>query len=132
MSQRAIIEPVPSPETLPFWKAAADGRFLVRHCTACDRTHWYPRPICPLCGSDATEWREGSGKGEIYSYSVMDRAPEPYAIAYVRLAEGPIMMTNIVDCAHDDIAIGMAVAMRWQTSPEGFALPCFTPAGAGA
>ena len=46
----------------------------------------------------------------IYTYSVMRRgAPEPYAIAYVTLAEGPTMMTNIVDCDLDGIRIGQKV-----------------------
>jgi uncharacterized OB-fold protein len=123
-----IIEPVPTPDSQPFWDASAQGRFSLRHCLSCDRPHWYPRPICPLCGSPDTEWRDASGLGEIYSYSVMDKAAEPYAIAYVRLAEGPIMMTNIVDAPFDALRIGMPVKVALTPSPAGFALPCFTPA----
>ena len=58
-------------------------------CTAAAELHHYPRAICPFCFSDKTEWIEASGKGTIYSYSVMRRAPVPYAMAYVTLAEGP-------------------------------------------
>ena len=41
--------------------------------------------ICPFCSSEKTEWREASGKGEVYSHSTMRRVPEPYALAYVTL-----------------------------------------------
>ena len=67
--------------------------------------HHYPRAICPFCFSDKTEWSEASGKGTIYTYSVMRRAPVPYAIAYVTLDEGPTMMTNIVDCDLDKLEV---------------------------
>src|SRR5262249_56785232 len=95
----ATLPPPPvNPETKPFWDAAAQGRFLIKRCTACDEPHWYPRALCPFCGSERTEWMEASGHGTIYAYSVFRRAQIPYAIAYVTLAEGPTMMTNIVDC----------------------------------
>ena len=86
---RKIPSPVVTVETQPFWNAARERRFVVPTCTACGKAHWYPRAICPFCGSDKIEWRAASGRGTIYSYSVMRRAKEPYAIAYVTLAEGP-------------------------------------------
>ena len=104
MAKRKIPAPQPSPETQAFWDAAAQGRFLVRRCTACGKAHWYPRPMCPFCWSEKTEWVEASGRGRIYSYSVMRRAPEPYVVAYVTLAEGPTMLTNLIDCDFDALA----------------------------
>ena len=88
--------PAVSQETQAYWDAAAKGKLMVRKCTSCGQLHHYPRTICPFCFSDKTEWIEASGKGTIYSYSVMRRAPVPYAMAYVTLAEGPRMVTNIV------------------------------------
>ena len=117
-----------NPETVPFWEAAAQGKFLVRHCTACGRVHWYPRGICPFCFSDKTEWIDGPMTGSIYSYSVMRRVPEPYAIAYVRLESGPTMLTNIVDCDFDGLAVGQKVKLVFKSSPQGLVLPMFTPA----
>lgn len=125
MADRTIIEPVPSPDSAPFWSAAAEGRLTLRECSACGRAHWYPRPTCPFCFSADTVWREASGRGEIYSYSVMRRVPAPYAIAYVRLEEGPIMMTNIVAPDLDALAIGQAVSVAFVATPGGFHLPCF-------
>jgi uncharacterized protein len=125
---RKIPAPTPTPETRVFWDAAAQGKFLLRRCTACGRAHWYPRPICPFCFSAATEWVEASGRGTIYSYSVMRRAPEPYVIAYVTLEEGPTMLTNLVDCDFDALAIGQAVKLKFSPSEGGPPVPTFTPA----
>ena len=121
--------PIPSPEGAEFWKAAAEGRFMIKRCTACNRAHWYPRAICPFCMSDRTEWAEASGKGTIYSYSVMRRAPAPFALAYVTLAEGPTMMTNLVDCDFDRLSIGQEVRVVWVPTEGGAPVPCFAPLG---
>jgi uncharacterized OB-fold protein len=126
MAARKINPPPVNPETKPFWDAAAEGRLLVKKCLECGEVHYYPRSICPFCHGGRTEWLPASGRGTIYSYSVMRRAPEPYAIAYVALEEGPKMLTNIVDCAFDDMAVGKAVRLVWQPSEGGPPVPMFT------
>ena len=127
--ERSIPAPLTNPETEPFWAAAREGKFLIRACTDCGKAHWYPRAICPHCCSEKTEWREGSGRGTIYSVSVMKRAPEVYAVAYVTLEEGPTMMTNIVDCDFDTVAIGQKVTITWRpTKDDGPPYPQFKPA----
>ncbi|MBV8889053.1 MAG: Zn-ribbon domain-containing OB-fold protein [Alphaproteobacteria bacterium] len=125
---RKIIAPQPSPETRHFWDAAAEGKLLYKKCATCGQPHFYPRPLCPFCFSDRTEWQEASGQGTIYTYSVMRRAPVPYAIAYVTLAEGPTMMTNIVDCDLDGLKVGQAVKLVFKPSDGGPPVPMFTPA----
>ena len=125
---RKIPAPPVTPETRPFWEAAAEGRLLVKRCTACGQAHHYPRSICPFCFGDATEWLPASGRGTIYSYSVMRRAPEPYAIAYVTLDEGVTMMTNIVDCDLDALRIGQPVKVAFKPTDGGPPVPMFTPA----
>ena len=127
-AQRKIPAPAVTPETKPFWDAAADGRLVIKQCTACGQSHHYPRTICPFCGSDATEWRPASGRGKVYTYSVMWRVPEPYVIAYVTLEEGPTMMTNIVDCDLDSVRIGQAVRVVFKPSEGGPPVPMFAPA----
>ena len=126
--ERKIPAPTVTPETQPFWEAAAAGRLLVKRCTACGESHHYPRPLCPFCGSDKTEWRPASGRGSVYSYSVMRRAPVPYALAYVTLEEGVTMMTNIVDCDLDAIRIGQAVRVVFKPTEGGPPVPMFAPA----
>ena len=124
---RKIFAPTPTPETQPFWDAAAKGKLLVKRCTACGKSHHYPRPICPFCGSDRTEWKDGTGQGVIYSFSVMRRASPPYVIAYVTLEEGPTIMTGLVDCDFDALRIGQPVRVAWTPTDGGPPVPMFTP-----
>ena len=113
--------------TEPFFAATANGSLQVKACAGCGKPHWYPRPLCPYCLSD-TDWREVSGKGEIYSVSVTRRAgPIPYAIAYVRLDEGITMLTNIVHCDLDRLKIGQRVRVVFKTADDGAMIPMFAP-----
>jgi uncharacterized protein len=124
---RTIPAPVVSPETEAFWAAAREGRFLLRWCTACERTHWYPRAVCPFCLGTETEWREASGEGAIYAYSAMRRAPQVFVVAYVTLREGPTMLTNICNCDPDALAIGQPVRVVFTPTEGGPPVPMFTP-----
>jgi uncharacterized OB-fold protein len=124
---RTIPAPHVSPETKPFFDAAAQGRLSIKKCSACGQPHHYPRALCPFCGSERTEWVPASGRGTIYSYSVMRRVPTPYAIAYVTLDEGVTMMTNIVDCDLDTLRIGQQVQVTFKPTDGGPPVPMFTP-----
>lgn len=128
VKQRTLVAPTVYPETKPFWDAAAEGRLLVKQCDDCGEHHHYPRAACPFCGSERTQWREASGRGTIYSFSVMRRAEVPYVIAYVTLEEGPTMMSNIVDADADAIRIGQNVKVTFNPSDGGSPLPVFAPA----
>jgi uncharacterized protein len=124
---RTIPAPAVTPETREFWDAAAAGRLLIKRCRSCGEPHWYPRALCPFCFSADTEWREASGHGTIYSWSVMRRTPAPYAIAYVTLEEGITMLTNIVECDLDAIRVGQPVEVVFVPSDGGPPLPMFRP-----
>jgi uncharacterized OB-fold protein len=126
--ERTIPAPAVTPETQAFWDAARDGHLLIKVCRSCGEAHHYPRPMCPFCGSDVTEWRQASGQGTVYSYSVFRRAPVPYAIAYVTLDEGVTMMTNIVDGDLDAIRIGQPVTVVFRPTEGGPPVPMFRPA----
>ena len=116
-------------ETKPFWEAAAQGKFLIKRCTACGEPHYFPRSICPFCFSDKTVWEESSGEGEIYSFSLMRKsASGPFAIGYVTLKEGPSLLTNFVDCDFDSLRIGQRVKLKWTPTENGPPVFTFTPA----
>ena len=123
---RKIPAPQVNPEIQPFFDAAAQGRLMIKRCAACGQTHHYPRALCPFCASERTEWVLASGRGTIYSYSVMRRVPVPYAIAYVTLEEGVTMMTNIVDCDLDGLRIGQSVKLTFKPTDGGPPVPMFT------
>lgn len=127
MADRKIAPPPINPETKAFWDAAAEGRLLLKKCLVCGQIHYYPRALCPYCFSERTEWLPASGRGSVYAYSVMRRAPVPYAIAYVTLEEGVTMMTNLVDCDFDKLRIGQKVKLVFKPTDRGPPVAMFTP-----
>jgi len=126
-SMRKIHAPAVNVETERFWKAAEAGKLLYGFCLACSEPHYYPRSFCPFCFSERVEWREASGNANVYSYSIMYRTPtDPYTIAYVTLAEGPRLLTNLVDCDLKKIAIDAPAKLVWKPSEGGAPVPFFT------
>lgn len=123
-----IGEPNTNPEVKPYWDACNEGRLVLRKCGGCGKVHYYPRGICPFCFSTDGSWVDASGKGKIYSFSVMERANPPFTLAYVTLEEGVSMMTNIIDCDFSKIKIGQDVKVVFQDSDTGQKVPMFTPA----
>ena len=130
MADRTFPSPTADPDTEAFWQAAREGRLMIGRCRTCGEHHYYPRSVCPHCGSSDVTLVESSGKGEIYSWSVLRRARPPYAIAYVTLDDGPTMMTNIVECDLDGLAIGQRVELVFSETedPDGPPVPTFRPA----
>ena len=126
---RTLSAPEVSPETQPFWDAAAQGRLLIKRCGACGEPHYYPRPLCPFCLSADTRWEECAGTATIYSLSTMRRGKDaPYTLAYVTLDEGPAVLTNIATDDHDALAIGQRVRVTFAASDGGALYPTFAPA----
>lgn len=109
-----------------FWTGCNEGRLLLRRCVECRKVHWYPRPLCPYC-MGTTEWEAASGSGEIYALSIDRTGAQPLAVAYVGLAEGVKMLTNIVDCDADTLRIGQPVRVAFRPGLDGTVLPMFTP-----
>lgn len=137
MNDQALPAPAPavSPEAKPFWDATAEGRLLLQRCSDCATVIWYPRGLCPACSSVRFEWFEATGRGTVYSHTVIHRGAagpyqgaEPYVLAYVELEEGPRVMTNIVDCHPASVAVGDAVEAVFHDTGEGLALVRFRPA----
>jgi uncharacterized OB-fold protein len=128
MDAKTRVPPSPglSPDNEAFVAAAREGRFVLRGCDDCGRTHWYPRAVCPHCFSSKTQWKPASGRGTVYSYSTMQRVDPPYTLAYVTLDEGPTMMTNLVGAG--PWRIGMKVQLRFVASDDGTPVPMFAPA----
>lgn len=127
MAERVISAPVPDPTTKPYWEAAREGRFLIGRCRDTGRHFFPPRGVSPFTLSSNVELVEASGRGAIYSFSVM-RVAQPYAPAMVELEEGPRVFTNIVDCDFAAIRIGMKVRLVWKaTEGEGAPVAMFTP-----
>jgi len=129
---RKIPAPKVLPESLPFWQAADAGRLLLKKCNACGQAHHYPRDLCPFCLGEDTAWIEAAGTGTVYSFSTMGQGEQAYTLAFVTLAEGLTLMTNLVDCDPARVAIGDAVRVVFKPSEGGHAVPMFTPVEAQA
>lgn len=124
--------PLASTTTLPFWQAAAEHRLVAQRCTACDRTRLPPAPICPACRSAEVEELELSGRGEIYTYTVVHRPiaagqPLPCVIAVIALdgSGGLRLMSNVVGAQPEEIAIGAPVELVWEDMSAALAVPRF-------
>jgi uncharacterized OB-fold protein len=140
MAEATPKKPLPAvtAEAKPFWEAAAQQKLVMQRCSDCHAWVWTPRPSCSECGSESLEWTPMSGKGEIYSFTVIRQVvgraaskafePDiPYVVAWVDLDEGPRMITNIVGCAVENVNLGMKVTVAFeQASPEIW-LPKFKP-----
>lgn len=129
MSDLPARPPAPNAETRRFWDATAEGRIELPRCDGCGLVIWYPRAVCPDCQSTDLTWETMSGRGTVYSYSISrsggGRAWKPhlpYVVAYVELAEGPRMLTNIVGCDPEAVHIDMAVTAVFDDTGEGSAL----------
>jgi uncharacterized OB-fold protein len=126
-----------APETAAFWAGTARGVLLLQRCTGCGTHLWYPRYVCAQCHSTELENVEASGRGTIYSFTLTTRGIldysgcGPYVLALVELAEGPKMMTNIVEADPADLAIGQTVEVVFHDTGEGNALPRFRPVAGG-
>jgi uncharacterized OB-fold protein len=127
--------PTPSPTTEAFWAATAEHRFLLQRCRACGGAQFYPKTTCTTCGSVELDWEAASGRGTLYTFTVARRAThpafagaEPYVVAIVELAEGPRVTGNLVDCAVEDVRVGMAVGLSWdEPDADGISLPLWHP-----
>jgi len=127
MTDRILTDPQITAENEPWFAAAANGELLVKRCDGCGRAFHYPRDRCPLCHCAQTRWTQASGRGAIHSFTVLRRAPEPYCVASVELAEGPRLLTNIVDCNFDDLRCGMPVEVAFMKTQGGISIPVFKP-----
>lgn len=128
--------PQPTPETQHFWDGCKQGELLLQRCRDCSTVYFPPRPFCPSCSSRSVETFRASGKGRLYSYIINNRPhpawSEPYAIAAVKLDEGPVLMSNIVGCPQtpEALVLDMPLEVTFEKQNDEITLPLFKPAGA--
>ncbi len=136
MSGRPVPEPTGDSE--PFWRACRAGRLIVQRCANCQRLQYYPRNMCTECLSERLDWETMSGRGTVYTHSIVHRALNPafeadlpYVVAVVELDEGVRLISRIVDCTPAKVVIGMTVEVTFVPASDAITLPLFRPARAG-
>ncbi len=129
--------PSPTPETQHFWDGCKAGELLLQRCIPCEKSYFPPRPFCPHCASRVVEIYPASGQATLYSYIINHRprpdiGTEPHAIAVVTLAEGPRMMTNIINCPQTPEALVLDMPLHVVFAPQNddITLPFFAPVDA--
>ena len=140
MSERFFPDSMPPPLadaiTLPWWQAASEHRLVVQRCASCGHTRLPPAPLCPACRSADSDWKGVSGRGEVYTYTVVHRPIAagqqlPYVIAVIALedAGGVRIISNLVGAKPEDLEIGMPVELVWEDMSADLAIPRFRPTG---
>lgn len=126
--------PAPLNYSKPWWDATREKKLLLQYDPRNKKYQFYVRPVSIYDGKRGLEWHEASGEGEVFSFTIADRARppfqghEPYAIALVTLKEGVNIMTHVVRCEREALKIGMKVKLTWIPLPNGMFLPAFEPA----
>jgi uncharacterized OB-fold protein len=121
--------------TQPYWDAAREHHLTACCCAACGTFRMPPTPFCPRCRSQQTRWPTLSGRGTIYSYTIVERAivPEmeahlPYAPAVIELegAGGARLVSNVVGARIEDLKVGAPVNAIWEDRPDGVSIVRFS------
>ena len=129
-------KPLPAISMLnqPYWDGLKERKVVLPKCTACGVIWYPPAPFCPDSWSRDLSWQQLSGRGKVNSWVVFHQAyfasvkdDIPYNVAEVELEEGPRLLTNLVDIANDDIAIGMAVEVVFDDVTDDVTLAKFRP-----
>ena len=117
----------------PFWEALKAHRLEAQQCEA-GHLRFIPTEICPHCGSQEWTWQPLSGRGTVYTYTVVHRAPTPayqadapYVLAHVEMEEGIRVIGNVIGCEPATVRIGMPVEVAFRDVSEEWTLYHFKP-----
>jgi hypothetical protein len=128
--------PQPSQDNAAFYEAARRGELHLQRCSGCARFRHYPRPVCPHCLSREYTWERASGRGTVYTWTIV-RGPTlpafqhklPYNVVDVLLEEGVHFVSEVLDCAPDEIHAGMPVEATFVPVSDDITLVKFRRAG---
>jgi len=138
MTETAHAKPLPAMEGFAkeFYGWCKQNQLRFQRCTACGTWRHVPREMCAACGSWQWEWAPSSGRGTVFTWTVVARAlhpafqnDTPYAAVVIEMEEGVRLLSQVVDCAPDELAIGMPVEVVFDAVTPEITLPKFRRAG---
>jgi uncharacterized OB-fold protein len=126
--------PVPNADNQGFWSACGRHELRLQRCRRCGAWRHPPRPMCPHCRTSESDWEPVSGRGTVYTFTIVHgptlpvfQRRTPYNVAVIQLEEGPFLVSNVVDCAAEHLRIGLPVAVMFEDVGDGISLPKFRP-----
>jgi uncharacterized OB-fold protein len=130
------IKPAISEVNKPFWDACRSHKLVAQQCTQCRELRYPAAAICPNCLSAAHEWRELSGRGELFSFIIVHRGYHaywakrvPYNVAFIELEERLRMFSNIVGTPNDALRVGQKVKVAFEERGADLVVPVFEVVG---
>lgn len=133
---RPLPQPM-TPEAKPFWDGLKQDKLMLPKCGDCGHVFFYPRILCPRCHSRTITWVQASGKGKLHSFEIAYqpfqkawKIKPPYVLAMIELAEGPRMMSNLINVEPDPqvVKCDMPVEVVFTKVSGDVTLPLFQPA----
>lgn len=130
----AYDKPLPRLEGLSgeFYGWCRQGELRFQRCSGCGAFRHVPRSMCPRCNSMEWEWARSSGCGTVYTWTVVERAlhpafmnATPLAPVVVEMAEGVRLLSTMIDCAPQELSIGMPVEVVFEAVTPEVTLPRF-------
>jgi uncharacterized OB-fold protein len=122
--------PEPGPDAREFWDGCGRHELRLRRCADCARARFAPRPACPWCGSLAGTWFTASGRGRVFTWTVVHRPTLPafepllpYVAVLVELDEGPFLVGRLRGCDPAAPRAGLAVRVEFEDVGGGVSLP---------
>jgi uncharacterized OB-fold protein len=115
--------PRPDRDTAPFWEAQRNHELRLQRCSACAAFRFPVAPLCPECHSFDFEWALCSGRGTVYSYTIVQHQthpafPVPYTMLLVALEEGPRIIAQLRAPPGVGVSIGARVHVEWEDAPN--------------
>ena len=131
--QPGIPTPVPGPHSAPYWEGCQAGELRYQRCDGCGTIPAKPAELCPHCHRRTLSWHASTGKGSLYSWTVVWRPQRPaftvpYAPAIIELDEGYRWMAAMIGCTPRDLRAGLRVEVEFHPVSESITLPYFRPA----
>ncbi len=127
-------QPMADNEALPWWEAASEHKLTVQRCDRCGHMRLPPAPVCSECRSQQLHLCEISGRGEVFTYTIVHRPiamdqQVPFVVAVIDLegAPGVRMISNLVEIEPEAVEIGMPVEVVWEDMSDELAIPRFRP-----
>jgi len=122
-------------DNVSLFRGFLEQRLLINRCNGCSRWYQPPWPVCPECWSEDVVPTEVSGRGELFTFVVLHTGGSPgvdyaagHPVAVIELVEQPglRLTATVVDCAKEDLRIGMPVELTW-IERNGSTIPAFRP-----